>query len=90
MAKVVDIEGLEEALLNEDSPDFSQEEADSAINTADVDDMRDKVVDHLRKQALAGVTGRIEYQRRRWKGVDYQRVVMGTSKAVFKIAWLRR
>jgi hypothetical protein len=82
-----DLAPLQEA-LEADSPDFTAEEAASAIETISNDDFMDKAITHLREQLTAGVV-QIDYQRRRFGGVNYQRVLFGESKLIFRLGWLR-
>jgi hypothetical protein len=83
---------LDDLLKEEDtdSPDFTAEEAASAIETVSEDDFVAKAADHLKGLITIGVSGRTQYQRKKFKGVNYEVLRLGDSKLVFKMAWLPR
>lgn len=81
---------LDELLKEEnlDSPDFTAEEAASAIETVSEDDFVSKAAEHLKKLMLIGIAGRTKYQRKKLNGINYEVLLLGDHKIVFKMAWL--
>jgi hypothetical protein len=77
-----------QAALDEDSSDFTEEEANSAIETTSEDDFVSKVVAHLSKLAEGGASDQIKYQRKKRSKINYEVVTFGGVRATFKLSWL--
>lgn len=74
--------------LDVDSPDFTAEEAESAIDTVSEDDFAAKAAEHLKGLIVDGGWGKTDYRRKKFGGVNYLVLRFGESKTVFKMAWL--
>jgi hypothetical protein len=74
--------------FNSDSPEFTAEEVESAINTISENDFVKKSAEHLKGLIAEGVVGRTEYQRKKFGGVNYSVLYFGGYKKVFKTSWL--
>jgi hypothetical protein len=80
-----DLMPLQEAIEG-DSPDFTAEEAASAVETSTPDDFIAKVVEFVK-----GHEGNSHRAiRKMFGGINYHVVILGESKGVFKMAWLPR
>jgi hypothetical protein len=84
----MELDDLLKEELNSDSPDFTAEEAESAIETTSEDDFVGKSAEHLNGLIAEGVVGRTDYQRKKFGGVNYSVLCFGGYKKVFKVAWL--
>jgi hypothetical protein len=78
-----------EALIDENSPDFTAEDAASGTPTVNEDDFVAKVANHIKGLIRAGSKGTPEYHRKKHKGVNYEVVLFGGIKAIFKLEWLQ-
>jgi hypothetical protein len=76
---------LQEA-LNADSPDFTAEDALSAVETNTPDDFIAKVVEFVKNHDGPSH----QTSRKIFNGVNYHVVISGESKAIFKMGWLPR
>jgi hypothetical protein len=74
--------------LDVDSPDFTAEDAKSAIETVSEDDFSVKATEHLKRMIDSGESGRTNYQRKKFAGSNYLVLCFGGSKAIFKMGWL--
>jgi hypothetical protein len=74
--------------LNQDSPDFTAEEAEAATDTTSEDDFAAKAAGYLKELIANGAFGRTDYQRKKFGGVNYSVLCFGGYKKVFKVAWL--
>lgn len=73
--------------LEEDSEDFTSEEASSSIETESSKDFADQVVGHLLSLDQAKPT----YELRRRAGILYCRLLIERAETrVFKLLWLQR
>lgn len=84
----MELDDLLKEELNTDSPDFTAEEAESATETLNEDDFAGKAATYLKGLMAKGVWGKTDYQRRKFKGVNYLVLRFGDFKMVFKMAWL--
>lgn len=84
---------LDELLKEEldiDSPDFTAEEAESAVETTSEDDFAGKATEYLKGLIADGGWGKTNYQRKKFRGSNYLVLRFGESKKVFKMAWILR
>jgi hypothetical protein len=84
----MELEELLKSELNQDSPDFTAEEAESAIDTSSEEDFAIKLTEHLKELIENGGSGRTDYRRKKFGGVNYMVLCFSDSKIVFKMAWL--
>ena len=70
--------------LPEDSEDFSEEEAASAIETFSSDDFTTRLVNFISSTNLPDTP---HHERLVRAGINYSRTTMGPHKVVFKIGW---
>lgn len=77
-----------EGFIDDDSPDFTAEEAASAIDTLNEDDFVAKVANHIKVLIRSGTKGTPQYHRKKHNKVNYEVVLFGDVKAVFKLGWL--
>lgn len=74
--------------LEEDSTDLTEEEAASAIDTDDLEDLTAKTVRFIRESQVSGVP---KFERRQRAGILFSRVSFEDGpKAVFRIEWMRK
>jgi hypothetical protein len=87
----MDLDDLLKEELNTNSPDFTAEEAASAIETSSLDDLALKAKAYLQELIASDSTGTYPYhsQRRMFGGINYYRITFGDHQKVFKTEWLR-
>lgn len=72
--------------LEEDSPDFSEQEAGAALRTESEEDFAQKAASFLVEGAPKAQP---KYTLRRKSGILYCRVSMGETSRLFQMNWLR-
>lgn len=88
MSKITSLPSPEDLGLNleEDSPDLSEQEAESALGTEDEEDFAKKVTLFLTEGASKTQP---KYLLRRKSGILYCRVSRGETSRLFQMHWLR-